>query len=183
VFTVGRVARYSDRLRAGRWGDRIPVGARFSALVQTESGAHPASCIMGTGSFPAVKSGRGVTLTPYPFLVPWSWQSRAIPLLPLWAVRLYRALVPVQGCILPFFLLPCVHYRVHKILKQSWSSSKPHTISQTQINIILTFTSTSSKVLSSDFRPKFRMHSSPLPYELYASLVSSSFIWSLIIFP
>jgi hypothetical protein len=28
----------------------IPVGARFFAAVQTDSGAHPASCTMGTGS-------------------------------------------------------------------------------------------------------------------------------------
>ena len=42
---------------------------------------------MGTGSFPRVKSGRGVTLTPHPLLMPWSRKSRAIPLLPLWAVR------------------------------------------------------------------------------------------------
>jgi len=27
---------------------------------------------MGTGSFPGVKSDRGVTLTPHPLLVPWS---------------------------------------------------------------------------------------------------------------
>jgi len=46
---------------------------------------------MGTGSFPRVKSGRGVTLTPHPLLVPRSRKSRAIPLLPLWAVR------PVQS--------------------------------------------------------------------------------------
>jgi hypothetical protein len=56
----------------GRSGDRIPVGARFSAPVQTGPWAHPASCTMGTGSFPGVKSGRGVTLTPHPLLVPWS---------------------------------------------------------------------------------------------------------------
>ena len=42
------------------------MGARFSAPVQTGPGAHPASCTMGTGSFPGVKSGRGVTLTPSP---------------------------------------------------------------------------------------------------------------------
>ena len=47
-------------------------GARFSAPVQTGPGAHPASCTMVTGSFPGVKSGRGVTLTPNPLLVPWS---------------------------------------------------------------------------------------------------------------
>jgi len=44
--------------------------ARFSTPVQTGPGAHPASCTMGTGSFPVVKSGRGVTLTPHPHLVP-----------------------------------------------------------------------------------------------------------------
>ena len=43
-------------LRAGRSGDRIPVEARFAAPVQTGPGAHPASCIMGTGSFPEVKA-------------------------------------------------------------------------------------------------------------------------------
>ena len=44
--------------------------AIFSAPVQTGPGAHPASCTMGTGSFPGVKSGRGVTLTPHPLLLP-----------------------------------------------------------------------------------------------------------------
>jgi hypothetical protein len=44
--------------------------ARFSAPVQTGRGGHPASCTMGIGSFPGVKSGRGVTLTPHPLLVP-----------------------------------------------------------------------------------------------------------------
>jgi hypothetical protein len=97
--------------------------ARFSATVQTGPEAHPSSCTIGTGSFPGVKSGQGVTLTPQPLLVPWSWKSRAITLLPLWAVRpvqslgactvelnlyspygpygLYRASVPVQRCTLP----------------------------------------------------------------------------------
>jgi len=63
-----------------------PGGARFSAPVQTSPGAHPASCTMGSGSFLGVKNSRGVTLTPHPFLVPWSRKSRAIPLLPLWAI-------------------------------------------------------------------------------------------------
>jgi len=39
-------------------------------------GAHPASCTMGTRSFLGVKSGWGMTLTPHPLLVPWSWKSR-----------------------------------------------------------------------------------------------------------
>ena len=81
----------ATELRAGRSGDRIPMGARFSAPVQAGPGAHPASCTIVTGSFPGVKSGRGVLLTTYPLLVPWSRKSRTIPLLPPWAVR------PVQG--------------------------------------------------------------------------------------
>ena len=66
-------------------------GSRFSTPVQTGPRARPASCTMGTGSYPGVKSGRGVTLNPHLLLVPWSRKGRAIPLLPLWAVR------PVQS--------------------------------------------------------------------------------------
>jgi hypothetical protein len=63
-------------------GYRIPVGARFSAPVQTGPVAHPASCKMGTGSVPGVESGRGVTLTPHRVLVPRSKNRvRVIPLL------------------------------------------------------------------------------------------------------
>jgi len=41
------------------------VGARFSAPVQTGTGAHPASYKMGTGSFMGVKRlGRGVDHPP-----------------------------------------------------------------------------------------------------------------------
>ena len=83
----GLFSRFSDSLRAGRSGDRIPVAARFSTPVQTGPGAHPTSYTMGTGSFPGVKSGRGVTLAPHPLLVAWSRKSRAMPLLRLWAVR------------------------------------------------------------------------------------------------
>ena len=67
------------------------MGARFSAPVQTGPGAHPASCKMGTVFFPGLKSGRGMTLTPHPLLVPWSKKGTAIPLHDLWAVR------PVQS--------------------------------------------------------------------------------------
>jgi len=74
----------ATELRAGRswiesrWGRDFPP-------VQTGPGAHPASCKMGTGSFPGVKCGRGVLLTTHPLLVPLSWKSRAIPLPTLWA--------------------------------------------------------------------------------------------------
>ena len=67
----------ATELRAGRswiesrWGRDFPP-------VQTGPGAHPASCKMGTGSFPGVNCGRGVLLTTHPHLVPRLWKSRAI---------------------------------------------------------------------------------------------------------
>jgi len=80
-----------------RWGG-------FSAPVQTCPGAHPVSCTMGTGSFPGVKSSRGVTPTRHPLPVPWSRKGRAIPLFPYGPYGLYRASVPLQGCTLLFFI-------------------------------------------------------------------------------
>ena len=111
VYRIGKVnfSTSISMLQAGRSGDQIPVGARFSAPVQTSPGAHPASCTMDTGSLPGVKSGRGMTLTPHPLLVLWSKKSRAIPLHPSppsslhGQYGLYRDSVPVQGCTL---LLP-----------------------------------------------------------------------------
>jgi hypothetical protein len=77
----------------------------FPHLSRPALGAHPASCTVGTGSFPGVKSSWGVTLTLHPLLVPWSRKGRTIPLLPLWA------LWPVQS------LSVCtrVHFTFHKM--------------------------------------------------------------------
>ena len=65
--------------------------------VQTDPGAHPASCTMGNGSFPGVEYGRVVLLTTHSLLVPWSWKSRAISIPALWAIT-----GPVTGTL--FFL-------------------------------------------------------------------------------
>ena len=82
-----------------RWGE-------IFRPVQTGPGVHPASC-MGTGSFPGGKYGRVVLLTTHPLLVPWSWQSRAIPLPTLWATT-----GPVTGTLY-------LYYHLHKRTLQS----------------------------------------------------------------
>jgi hypothetical protein len=65
IYLCRKLSRYSHSLWAGRSEDRIPVGATFSAPVQTGRGAHPASYTMGTGSFLGVKRpGRGVDHPP-----------------------------------------------------------------------------------------------------------------------
>ena len=99
-------------------------GRDFSAPVQTSPGSHPASCTMSTGSFPGLKSGRGVTLTTHPLLMPWSRKSRAISLSTLWVIR------PVQS------LSACirVHFTFYCVLEITWK----------QISSILT-TATDSK--------------------------------------
>jgi hypothetical protein len=84
-------------------GVRSPAEARefsSSLCVQTGSGAHPASCTMGTGSpFPGAKPGRGVTLTTHPPLVPRSRMSRSYTSSPP------SATMGCSGTSLPFTLL------------------------------------------------------------------------------
>jgi len=72
----------------GLWAARSGIESRWGRdfpPVQTGPVAHPASCTMGTGSFPGVNCGRGVLLATHPLLVPRSWKSRAVPLPTLWA--------------------------------------------------------------------------------------------------
>ena len=88
----------STESRVGRSADRIPVGRGFPP-VQASSGAHPASCKLGTGSFAGGKYGRGVLLTPHSLLVSRSWESRAITLPTFWSTPR-----PVTGT---FYLKSC----------------------------------------------------------------------------
>jgi hypothetical protein len=64
---MGRDSVVGIATRYGLQGPGIETrwGARFSTPVQTGPGAYPASCTMGTGSFPGVKRpGRGVDHPP-----------------------------------------------------------------------------------------------------------------------
>ena len=51
----------------------------------------PSVLYSGYRFFPGGKERPGRDADPSPLLVPWSWKGRAVPLLPLWAVR------PVQS--------------------------------------------------------------------------------------
>ena len=77
---MGRVAHSVARLTMG-WTVRgsNPGGARFSVRPDRPWGP-PSLLYNGYRVFPGVKSGRGVTPTPHPLLMPWSWKGRAIPL-------------------------------------------------------------------------------------------------------
>jgi hypothetical protein len=59
-FLVGRDSSVgiATTLRAGRSGDRIPVGDTFSIPVQTGTGVHPASWVPGVSG--VKRPGRGV---------------------------------------------------------------------------------------------------------------------------
>jgi hypothetical protein len=95
VMSVREPVAQSVQCLTADWtaGVRSPTEDLSSALcVQTGSGAHPASCTVGTGgSFPrGAKRGRGVMLTTHPLLVPRSRKSRSCttchPNAPLWSV-------------------------------------------------------------------------------------------------
>jgi hypothetical protein len=74
------------------------VGARFSAPVQTGSGARPASYTMGTGSFRGIKQlGLGVD---HPLLSRAEVKERV----ELYLYSLFGPSRPVLGRILPFLL-------------------------------------------------------------------------------
>ena len=64
-------------------------GARLSEPVQTDPGAYPAFCTMGTGSLsPGGKEQPGRNADPSHLLVPWSRKSRAIFLLRIYNIYL-----------------------------------------------------------------------------------------------
>ena len=104
---AGQRTRYSDWLRTWRSGDGIPVGARFSAPVQTGPGAHSSSCTMGNGSSSGVKSDRGGgAFDPSPPSSAVGHERLELYLYtPYGPFDLYRASVPVQGCTLPLLCM------------------------------------------------------------------------------
>jgi hypothetical protein len=83
VTLVGRVAQSVYRLATGLTVQGSnPGGDEIFRTCPDRPWGLPSLLYNGTGSFPVVESGQGVTLTPYALLVPRSKiQSRGIPLL------------------------------------------------------------------------------------------------------
>ena len=78
--SVGIATDYGlDDLGIESWSGQDFLPAHTSPVT------HPASCTMGTRSFPGVMCSQGMTLTTHPPLVPPSRKSRAIPLRTLWS--------------------------------------------------------------------------------------------------
>ena len=98
---AGYRSQYSDWLWAGRSGDRIPVGARFSTPVQTGPGAHqpPVQWVPGL-SRGKEQPGRDAEPSPPSSAV--GHERAELYLYSSYGLYgLYRASVPVQGCTLP----------------------------------------------------------------------------------
>jgi hypothetical protein len=97
---AGYRSRYSDWLRAGRSGDRIPVKARFSAPVQTGHGVPPSLLYNGYRVFPGGRERPGRDADPSPPSSAFG-HERVDLYSPHGPYGLYKASVPVQGWPLP----------------------------------------------------------------------------------
>jgi hypothetical protein len=91
-----------------------PGGGKIFRTCPDRPWGPPIFLYNGYRVFHGGKSGRGVTLTPHLLLVPWSWKSRALLLLCLWAVRPVQSLSACTWVILPLSI-----HRAHWLLSGS----------------------------------------------------------------
>ena len=68
-----------------------PGGGEIFRTCPDRPWAPPSLPYNGYRVFPGGKEWQGRDADPHPLLVPWSRKSRAIPLLPVWAVRLVQS--------------------------------------------------------------------------------------------
>jgi hypothetical protein len=135
------VAQSVQRLATG-WtvrGSNLGGGEIFRTCPDWPWGT-PSHLYNGYRVFPGVKSGRGVTLTPRPLLVPWSWKSIAKPLLPLWAVQPVQSLSACTRVTFTFYLLHSHATYDQMMLMSSWSVSSAKSIFNYLLELIGYFT-------------------------------------------
>jgi len=121
------VSRYSDCLRAGRSGDRIPVGVEIFRTCPDRPWGPPSLLYNEYRVFPGGKERPGREANPSPLLVPWSRKSRAIPLLPLWPVRPVQSLSACTRVHFTFFTLVLFSLRAtHKPRPSYFAYGHPH---------------------------------------------------------
>jgi hypothetical protein len=114
------------------------VGARFFAPVQTGPGAHPASCTMGTGSFPGVKrpgrdadhlppcsaevtKGKSCTYCPVQQLLLSAMHPHYLPLL-------RQLFLSVGLSILGIVRYVVMHVELYPVYRQSFQHSPQHSV-------------------------------------------------------
>ena len=109
---MGPVAQSVERLATG-WTVRgsNPGGGEIFHTCPDRPWGPPSLLYNGYRVFPGGKERPGRDADPSPLLAPWSRKSRAIPLLPLWAVRPVQSLSACTRvhCTFPFFLSKTGH--------------------------------------------------------------------------
>ena len=97
------------------------IESRWGEIFRTCPGrpwGPPSLLYSGYQVFPGGKERPGRDADPSPLLVPRSRKSRAIPLLPLWAVLPVQSSVPVQGWPLPFTFR--IWFNTVEEIKSTW---------------------------------------------------------------
>jgi len=102
ITTLGRVAQLVQRMATGWKVQRSDAGVGEIFRTCPDRPWGPPNLLYNWYQvFPGLKSGRGVKLTAHPLLVPWSRKTRAIPPLPLCAIRPVQSLSVCTGCTVP----------------------------------------------------------------------------------
>ena len=121
---AGWRSRYSDWLRAGRSGDRIPVGDEIFRNCPDRPWGSTSLLYNGYRVFRRGKERPGRGADPSPLLVPWPNKSRLIPLVSLWAVWPIQSLSACTRVHFTFtFMCVLCLQEALRVLHTHWSKS------------------------------------------------------------
>ena len=111
-----------------------PGGGEIFRTLSDRPWAPPTLLRNGYRGFPGGKERPRSDADPSPLLVPWSWKGRAIPLLPLWAVRPVQCLSACTRVTFTFNFLMLVCFKLSQTSKRGahlHNQTKPHTQTHT----------------------------------------------------